>query len=95
MLVKHALILEPIDPAKKLKDYVLTWLPNVVRVLQLSLSNCSKKVARLIDNSLGEFVEALKESNSYYSSFFRIKVRVDVFQLLKRSLNFEEVDGRR
>lgn len=78
VLKKHALILEAINPSKRPEDQVLIRLPNVVRVLQLSQSNRSKHETRLPGNSLGEFVEVLKESESHYSPYFRIKVFLDV-----------------
>lgn len=92
-LDKHALILETIDLAKRHEDHVLDRLPIIVRVLQLSLSNRSEHVARLIGNSLGEFVYFPKESDDYYSPFFRIKISLDVTKPLKRGLNFQGVDG--
>lgn len=95
VLDKHALILEPVDPAKNLADHKLTWLPLVTRVHQLSLANRSEQVARLIGDRLGMFVELPKLSESFYSPHFRIKILVDVTMPLKRGINFQGVDGKK
>lgn len=95
VLDKHALILEPVDPAKNLADHKLTWLPLVTRVHQLSLANRSEQVARLIGDRLGRFVELPKLSESFYSPHFRIKILVDVTMPLKRGINFQGVDGKK
>lgn len=95
VLDKYALILEPIHPNKKHEDHVLTRLPIMVRVFQLSLANRSEQVARLLGNSLGEFVEVPKETDSHYSPYFRIKIYLDITKVLKRGLNFQGVDGKR
>lgn len=68
----------------------MTRLPIIVSVVQLSLSNRSEHVARLIGNSLGVFVEVPKEAETL---FFRIKITVDVNKPLKRGIFFEGVDG--
>lgn len=93
VLDKHALILEPIDPTKKHMDHKFTSLRIVVMVHQLSLSNQSDHVVRLIGNNLGEFVEVPKEKDSFYSHFFRIKILLDVTTLLKRGIYFQGVEG--
>lgn len=78
VLDKHMVILELIDPTKKHMDHKLTSLPIVVKVHQLSLSNQPDHVAQLIGNNLGEFVEVPKETDSFYSPLFRIKILLDV-----------------
>lgn len=95
VLDKYALILEPIDPSKKHADHLLTSLPIMVRVLQLSLANRSEHVARLIGNSLGTFVEVPKSQDGFYTPFFRFQVLVDVTKPLKRGVNFQGVDRNR
>lgn len=92
-LDRHALILEPISPDKKPEDHELTSLPLVVRVSQLSLANRSTQVAQLIGNHLGWFVEVPKESDSFYTPYFRIKILVDVTKPLKRGLFYQGVEG--
>lgn len=71
----------------------MTRLPIIVSVVQLSLSNRSEHVARLIGNSLGVFAEVPKEAGTFYSPFFRIKITVDVNKPLKRGIFFQGVDG--
>lgn len=68
-------------------------LPIVVRVFQLSLSNRSLQVAKLIGNNLGWFVEVPKEADTFYTPYFRIKILVDVTTPLKRGLFFQGVEG--
>lgn len=93
VLDKHVVILELIDPTKKHMDHKLTSLPIVVKVHQLSLSNQSDHVAQLIGNNLGEFVEVPKETDSFYSPLFRIKILLDVTTQLKRGNYFQGVEG--
>lgn len=95
VLDKYALILDPIDPEKQHGEQVLNRLPIVARVLNLSLVNRSEPVARLLGNSLGEFVEIPRESNGHYTPYFRLKILLDITQSLKRGLNFQGVDGTR
>lgn len=92
-LDKHAMILEPINPDKKPEDHELTRLPIVVRVAQLSLANRLPSVAQLIGNHLGSFVEIPKETDSFYTPYFRVKILVDVNKPLKRGLFFQGVEG--
>lgn len=93
VLDRHALILEPIDPSTKPENQELTRLPIVARVSNLSLPNRSEHVARLLGNSLGWFAEIPKESDSFYTPYFRIKIMVDVSKPLKRGVTFQGVDG--
>lgn len=93
VLDKYALILEPIDPSKKHADHLLTKLPIMVRIPQLSLANRSEHVAALIGNSLGWFVDLPKSQDGFYTPYFRFQILVDITQPLKRGVNFHGVDG--
>lgn len=93
VLDRHALIMEPIDPTKTPEDHVVTKLPIVVRVSQLSLQNRSTQVAKLIGDHLGWFVDVPKEADSFYSPYFRIKILLDITKPLKRGLFFHGVEG--
>lgn len=95
VLDRHALILAPIDSATKPENQELTHLPIVARVMNLSLPNRSIQVTRLIRNSLGGFVEIPKEADSFYTPYFRIKVKVDATKPLKRGVVFQGVDGEK
>lgn len=88
VLHKYALILEQIDPSERHEDQHLTMPPIMVRILQLSLANRSDHVAQLIENSLGRYVEILKNQDGFYTSYFRFQVMVDITKPLKRGVNF-------
>lgn len=90
---RHALLLEPLDPAIKPEHHKLTHMPIMIRVLQLSLSNRSESTARLIGNSLGTFLEIPKSTPNHYLPYFRLKIAVDVSKPLKRGVYFQGVEG--
>lgn len=78
---RHALLLEPLDPAIKPEHHKLTHMPIMIRVLQLSVSNRSESIARLIGNSLGTFLEIPKSTPNHYLPYFRFKIAVDISNL--------------
>lgn len=63
--------------------------------MQFSLSNRSEHTARLLENNLGGFIEIPKASDKYYSSYFRIKVWVDITKPLKSGMFFQGVVGNK